>query len=429
MIAMPIPPLRFRCSDAHLSSGFQWAVGESLKAVQTGRPGAMPSYWAGLRHRPMFYSRNVAHQALGAHLLGLDRENLTMLRHFAASATRQRGYYPIWSFTFGGEPADVDYTDDGHFVRETPAAFEIAEKSIEQYRWTGDDSYLHDPAFTAYYDNLVREFVPLHDVMNTGVAGESGTQDIFDGIPSYNERSRNPGMQVTADGIATQWAAMVAIGQSVRDIQLAKEARVYAAALLAHFEDVWWNNEFGNYLAGRSINRQFPEFEYEQSWFPAIKRMISPGPRAEAHLAFVADGMQEYPLDNIEALGYLPEVFFPYGHDKTAVNWIRELIESRSDYPEVPFTIVSHLAVGLAGIVPRYDGALETRSHLIDGWIEVSELPYRSRRITVRHDGDEETTLTVQGGNSPLRWIAHVGSHTEVREVPPGESVRVKGAK
>ncbi|MEU3985978.1 hypothetical protein AB0F77_38980 [Streptomyces sp. NPDC026672] len=396
-----------------------------MSRVRSDDPGAIPSYWAGLTDRPMFYSRDVSHQALGAHLLGLDRENHSMLRHFAASATAARAYYPLWAFTFDGAPAAIDYVDDTRFVRETPAAFEIAEKSIEQYLWTGDDRYLTDPVFLDYYRNLVREFVPRHDILGTGVAGERDTRDIFAGSPTYNEASDAAGMQVAGDGIASQWAAMTAIAAVVPDPALAEEARESADRLRAHFADGWWDEAHGRYLTGVSADRAYTEFAFEPSWFPAVKGLLPRGERAEAHLAFLDASLERRPPVNIEAFTYLPEAFLAYDHDTTAVRWIRHLIDSRSDYPEVPFTVVSHLCTGLTGVRPRPDGALETRSHLADGQVEVTGLPYRSARISVRHDGRESTTLTVESGTEPLRWVAHVGGRTVSRLVEPGRSTTV----
>src|ERR1044072_4879820 len=102
------PPwhLRVDSSMHDLVESFIWASRRSREWVQTGRdPRYLPSYWAGLTDRPMFYSRDLAHQMLGAHLLGLDVENLSMLRHFAGSSNGARGWYPLGAFEFDGQTA------------------------------------------------------------------------------------------------------------------------------------------------------------------------------------------------------------------------------------------------------------------------------------------------------------------------------------
>src|SRR4051812_47817575 len=117
VVGDPEPQLpSFRSSEPDLDEGYAWAVQRALSWVQQGDD-IVPSYWAGLTDRPMFYSRDVAHQALGAHLLGLDRENRSMFRHFAVSAMPSRGWYPLWAFHFDGRPAEIDYRSDDDFVR------------------------------------------------------------------------------------------------------------------------------------------------------------------------------------------------------------------------------------------------------------------------------------------------------------------------
>src|SRR5690348_3389648 len=102
--------VRVDSSMRDLVESFSWASTRSYEWVKTGRdPRYLPSYWAGLTDRPLFYSRDLAHQMLGAHLLGLDTENLAMLRQFAGSSNGDRGWYPLWAFEFDGTPAAIDY--------------------------------------------------------------------------------------------------------------------------------------------------------------------------------------------------------------------------------------------------------------------------------------------------------------------------------
>lgn len=371
----------------------------------------------------MFYSRDVCHQALAGHLLGLDVENYVMLEHFVRSATERRNYYPLWSFLFDGTPAQIDYDDDDRFVRETPAAFEIAETALRLYRWTGDERYLTGPTFASYYRNLVREFIPRHDLLGTGVAGEHGTDDIFAGSPSYNESREGSGMQVAGDGLSSQWAALTAIARLVPDTALAAEAQRAADATRRVFEDSWWDDDAQLYATGMSSSRRFTDFAYEPSWFPAVKGLLPRGDRAAAHLGFLGRGMDTKPPANIEAFTYLPEAYLAYDEDATAMSWIRHLADSRSDYPEVPFTLVQHLAVGLTGLEPMGDGGVRTRSHVHDQWIQIDDVPLRSGRISIRHEGQDASTLTVVAGR-PVHWSAHVAGRTTHHIVQAGESVR-----
>ena len=156
----------------------------ALSYVQTGKaPENIPSYWAGLLDRPAFYGRDVAHHTLGAHVLGLDLENLSMLRVFAASGTLAREFYPLWSFYFNGTTYPLDYHSDTNFVREAPTPFDLLSASRRLLAWTGDGTYATDAGLWAAWTNTVGPFVELHDPLGQGVAGQTDpTGNIFQGV-------------------------------------------------------------------------------------------------------------------------------------------------------------------------------------------------------------------------------------------------------
>lgn len=392
----------------------------------------LASYWAGLTDRPMFYSRDVAHQLLGGHLLGLDRENLTMMRHFAASSTPARRYYPLWAFMFDGTPAEIDYHDDDDFVRETPVPYELVEKALEQYRWTGDARWVTDPDLAAFRSNVIRKFAADHDVLGNGLAGESGTGDIFRGSATYNEAGQDHPPLVAADGVSSQWAALDAVARVLpeaiaaghtTDDGLAAEARAEAGRVRALFADEWWSATDARYASGRTAERFDTGFSWEPTWFPGVKAIMPAGERADAHLAFLAEQVRATPPVNIEAVTYLPEAFSAYHHDDEARYWIDFLLESRADYPEVPFTAVAHLTVGLSGLRPTGAATVETDSHLRDGeWTEFDGVVVGAHRIGLRTEGRDRTVLTVHDGDRPLTWRARFGDTVLEAEVAPGGS-------
>ncbi|SIN79079.1 hypothetical protein [Agromyces cerinus] len=414
----------FSSSIDGFAEGYEWAVQRALNWVQSDRPGVLPSYWAGLTDRPMFYSRDVAHQALGAHFIGLDEENFTMLRHFAASATPARRYFPLWSFHFDGRPARIDYRTDRRFVRETPVVFELVERSLDMYLWTGDDRYLDDPAMQAFYENTLTRFTELHDPFGWRIAGASGTRDIFTGTATYNEGPKGPGLRVAGDGIASQWAALARAATVFDGSALGLAALREAEHIQARFEDSWWDSARGHYATGFTARGASHEFAFEPSWFPAVKSLMAPD-RAQRHLDFVAANLRETPPPNIEAFTYLPEAFFAYGRDAEAIRWIRHLIDSRDDYPEVSFSVIAHLLGGLTGLRAVAPRVLETRSHLPDGDVEARGVPYRDHRLDIRHEGGTRSTLTVHGGTAPLVWRARVAHDVHERIVSPGETASV----
>jgi hypothetical protein len=123
-------PLTFESSNTNLVNGFNYAKPTALGYVQTGKsPNYIPCYWAGGLDRPAFYARDTAHQLTGAHLLGLDLENFSMIQSFAASATPARKYYTLWSIAFDGSIFPTDYVSDNYFVRELPTPFDLLRRA------------------------------------------------------------------------------------------------------------------------------------------------------------------------------------------------------------------------------------------------------------------------------------------------------------
>jgi hypothetical protein len=204
-----------------------------------------------------------------------------------------------------------------------------------------------------------------------------------------------------------------------------RAAAALAAVVRAQFDERWWSGTTRRYAAGFTAEGPVDVFALEPSWFPAVKAMIVSNERAAAHLDFVADGMRTAPPHNIEAFTYLPEASLAYGRDAEALHWIRYLLASQADYPEVPFTVVSHLAVGLTGLSPGPDGALTSRSHLPDdAWLQVGGVRIGTAEVAIRHEGRSASELTVLAGDAPVRWTAHFPDSTQQAEVPVGATVR-----
>ncbi len=394
-----------------VEDAFGWARKRALDWVQTGAaPGNLPSYWAGYPSRPMFYARDVCHQAVGAHLLGLDAENFAMFRHFARSATPGRKWYPLWAFHFDGRIAALDYHHDEHFVREIPAVFDLTYRALEQYDWTGDRDWLDDADLSAYYRHSIGEFVDAHDSDGDGVPEASGTGDIFVGTATYNEREAP--LVVAGDGLALQYAVLRKLGHHHR-----------AERIQATFLDDWWNGE--QFARGRTKDGLDFGWGLESHWFIALFGLSGTGERAERFLDYLETQLERQPPDNIEAFSYLPEVFFRYRRDESAWRWIRHLIDSRDDYPEISFTVVQHLVAGLLGLRPDAASAsLTIDSHLpaAIGRLTADHVRVGEWDLRISQEARHTTEITVHSGPGPLTvTVGSAGSHT----LEPGRTARV----
>ncbi|MEU7457458.1 hypothetical protein [Streptosporangium roseum] len=445
--------MKISSSCPEIVAMFEWARDRALRWAHPGgsrgplnvdehRPSGtgegvyLPSYWAGYAHRSGFYSRDFAHQFAGAHLLGLAEANLTMLRRFAASATPEHGYHPVWAFNFDGSYLAIDYRGPDDFVREIPVVFELVERAELGYRWTGDRAYVDDPVLRDFYRHATGEFVTRHSAGGLVARGTGG--GIFQGVASYNELSGEP-LAEAGDGIAAQYRAylaMAALSRAGGASGAAFERR--AAELKRHFNETWSGRGTGSGMvrAYTVDGRAMTGWGRENSWFMPLKGIIDDGPRNDDYLDFV-DAQASGPgrPENVEALTYLPDTFFRHGRDDTAWKWMREIFAVRDrphvagglngDYPEVPFTLVGQTVEGLLGVRPDAPDAVTTRSRLPEGvdWLEVSGIPLGDGHLAVRHDR-HASTLTNLSSHVTYRWTARLpGGRTRVQHVPPGRAV------
>ncbi|MGY4982119.1 hypothetical protein ACWCYL_34080 [Streptomyces sp. 900105755] len=453
--AAPADP-RVTSSDPEVVEMFDWAKRKANSWVQlpgtvgpvnadeyhtsgTGTATYGPTYWAGYANRSAYYSRDMAHQLDGAHLLGLDTENETMLRSYAASATAEHKYFPVWSLNFDAKTyLSIDYRNPDDFVREVPAVFELVEKAAQAYLWTGDRRYVDDPVLWNFYRHATEQFIDLHNSAkdNGRVKVAEGTgQGIFAGAASYNEQDGDD-LAEAGDTIASEYQAYLAMAVLARgkgDTKLAKTYDRRAADLKAYFNDEWSGTGSGAGMVRAYTVSGTPVTGWgkENSVFMPMKQIIDPGPRNDAYLDYIqAQELGPEGSPNIESTTYLPDMFFRNNRADTAWWWMKKIYGERDvqhvnssqgpdgDYPEVSFTLVSQTVEGLMGIAP--DAAahqVTTQSRLPSGmkWLQVADVPVGTGTVTVRHDGTTKTTLTNNSRHGAYRWEARFpGAHKRI---------------
>ncbi|MER6942907.1 hypothetical protein ABT294_02675 [Nonomuraea sp. NPDC000554] len=440
---------RVTSSNPKVVELFEWSKAKAGSWVhQDGAPGPLnvderqpggtgegtyaPSYWAGYAHRSGYYSRDFAHQLAGAHILGLANENKNMLRSFAASATEEHKFYPVWALNFDAKTyLDIDYRSPTNFVREVPATFELVEKANEAYRWSGDRSYVDDPVFWDYYRHATGEFVTLHDGRRANGVAEGTGKGIFQGAASYNESGDEP-LAEAGDAIGAQYQAYRALADLAfdkRDVKASLAAAKKARDLKRYFNDTWSVKPgTGEFVRAYTVDgTPLTGFGKENSWFMPMKGIIDAGPRNDAYLDFIdAEASGAGKPGNIEAITYLPDTFFRHNRNETAWKWMQYVYDQREskhvssrqglngDYPEVSFTLVSQTVEGLMGIqpdAPRRTVATLSRLPADIGWLQVDDVPVGNGTVSVRHDGQTSTTFT-NGSDGPRFWEARfLGEH------------------
>ncbi|MCX5205145.1 hypothetical protein OG897_27275 [Streptomyces sp. NBC_00237] len=460
VMVSPAAPARPKVtsSDPRVAEMFAWATKKANSWVhlpgtegplnaderQTGGTGSAlygPSYWAGYANRSGYYSRDMAHQLAGAGVLGLHAENKAMLRAFAASATPEHRYYPVWALNFDNRtPLSIDYRNPGLFVREVPAVFELVQKAEEAYRWSGDRAYLDDPALWDFYRHATEEFVTLHDGQkDNGPRAEvaEGTgKGIFQGVASYNEQSDEP-LAESGDAIGSQYRAYRAVASLARakgDKKTAARFDRKARDLKSYFNTAWSGGGSGaDMVRGYTTDgRALTGWGKENSWFMPMKGIVAPGERREAYLDYI-DAQSSGPdrPTNIEALTYLPDTFFANDRPDTAWKWMQHVYAQKDvqhvntrqgtngDYPEVSFSLVGQTVEGLMGVAPNAPArTLTTHSGLPSGmqWLAVEDLRVGDSAFTLRHDTARRSTLTHTTGATPYTWEARFrGTHRTLK--------------
>jgi len=437
--------ISIRSDSQHLVDAFNWAKEKAMTFVVTGKEGPVdiykkdqsspavnyiPSYWAGYPLRTAFYSRDFCHQVVGAHLLGLEEENFTMMTAFARSATASRKWFPLWAINFDGSPYKLDYRNDDDFVREIPAVFELVEKNLELFRWTGDRRYLTDEAITNFCGKAVDNFITLHDIgMINGVAESSGTGNIFVGTATYNEHADQTLIEA-GDGIASQFKAFEAYAQLAQLKGDGKTAKVYrrkATALKKYFNSDWGvkdNEKLYNRGYG-SAQEPIDGWGKENSWFLPLKEITDvKSPRHKRYLQFIDEQLSSVSgvPENIEAMTYIPELYFKYGQNETGWKWLNYIISkvdqvhsashltgNNGNYPEVSFVLIRNIVHDLAGISPGSSpDTIYTCSHLPEEvtFLGVDSLKVGESIVSILHRGTTESRLQHIAGNANKTWSA-----------------------
>ena len=399
--------LSVRSSSFELENLFNWAKDLALSYVMTGMPGAVPCYAAANPVKEAYCLRDFEHMMLGAHFLGLDLENITMMKSVAKTATPQTDYEPSWHYDYGGNGLEI--------ANQVPSIFEAIWASYKQYLWTGNADWINDPLLFGYYKNAVTAYLERHDnnIPNNGIADAVGQGD-WEDTCTYNEGGER--VKEAADGIGMQYQgfrSFAAILKARGDIDGYNTWMAKANDILNMFRTDFW--EGSTYYRGRRSLTDYSAGYGKENSFLMLKTLLpEPGERAENYLDLVWDNCAN---DNYEAKSYLPDAFFPYGQRERGWHYMKKLyygdVYGRT-YPELSYTFVSHTIRWLVGVdADAPNNTVSTLPQLPDevSWVEADKVPVGSKMLKVRQDGNSKTTLT-NGSDSSIKWEARfIGTH------------------
>jgi hypothetical protein len=392
--------LKISSSSKTLNDGFVWAKKTALSYVRTGQnSGYIASYEAALPGRNAFCIRDIEHMALGAHFLGLDNENLTMMKAFAGTATAASDYVPAWHIDFYGK-----IWERGHQV---PTVFDAIWASYKQYLWTGNREWIDSPALFNFYKNSVTNYISRHDgnIAGNGIADAPGV-DGWSNTCTYNEGSVDK-FKEAGDGIGMQYQGFKSYAEILRargDIAGSDSYMAKANDILNMFRSNFWAGST-YYRGRRSLSSYSAGYGRENSFLMPATELTEPGVRTTNYLQFIYDNCAD---DNGEAKSYLPEAFYPYGEREKGWFWLKSNYNSRWEYPEISYTCIGNTIRWLMGVSADAPANFVLTLPQLPSeitWIEADNVLIGSKKVKVRHDNNTKTTLTNRSG-ATINWEA-----------------------
>jgi hypothetical protein len=430
-------PLTLASSDAQLAESFTWAARQaSAYAFEDDAVG--PWFEAALPGREAFCMRDVSHQAMGGHALGLQPHVRNMLKQFAGSVSDARDWCSFWEIDRHSRPAHADYRDDRDFWYNLPANFDVLDACYRMFLWSGDPAYVTDPVFVTFYDRTVTDYVERWSLgldqvmtrprlMNRSPAPDADAKFAGSrGIPGYNEETDD--FVAGLDLLAAQYAgfhAYARIQEARGNFAGARTWLAKAADVKAFVNDRWWdakNDGFYDHLrTNHTLAARGPNaWNSAELYWP----VAADGEHLRASLARLVGRIGRSRSGPIEEQSHHPEILYRFGAADVAYDQIMDLSRAdrpRREYPEVSYSVVGAVVTGLMGVgvdpvTPGREAALldyfagqtvMTLPQLTSktAWAELRRLPVRANDITVRHVGVTATVFTNDRGPAVV-WRA-----------------------
>jgi hypothetical protein len=418
-------PLVLTTSDPALQKTFDWAKAQALAYVGPGSDPVGDWYEAALPGRHAFCMRDVSHQTMGAFALGLAAQNRNMLRWFAQNVSDSKDWASYWEIDREGKPSSADYQSDDDFWYNLPANFDVMSAALRMYQWTGDATYINDPAFTRFYEHTVSDYpkrwnleppaiLTRSRIMNRRLTAGKFVQ--ARGIPSYTESENN--FVFGVDLLAAEYRAFRFAGELARlhhDTNASTHYDQRALAVQKLIETRAWDPE-KHHFYGLGSNQDF--FGSGDAFVLYFSATNDPS-KVQGALAAIEQRLRVSP-PGIEEQSYLPEILYRYGAHEEAYTQILDLSRTdreRREYPEVSYAIIGALVTGMMGVdvtsplQSKPNQALDDTPVLgtvsrLSGktdWVELDHLPVRKNVINVRHDG-RRSSILINVSGPELLW-------------------------
>ncbi|WP_018754819.1 NPCBM/NEW2 domain-containing protein [Paenibacillus terrigena] len=436
----PTSTLALNSPNAVLNNGFNWAKNRALgltfypgnpmlghesewwRLTDSTHTTLTPGYWGAYLNRESFYNRDISHQSDAGHLLGLGDETFNMMKTFAGDITLpgQNGW-PLWAHSSYG----IMYYMDGTGFRELPSPFDVMHKAYQQYLWTGDSKWINDPTLSAYYDSTVGPFLTDHGVV-WNEANPSIEQPVVKMKPGeftstyYEHTPQDTANRLVSagDSLALEYQSLLAYSQILKakgDTDGSTLWKNRADRLKAYYEAHWFDASTGRYIRGiDGSGRPKSDWGQENSFFMPLKGLGDFGPRTNTYLDYISANDDSM---NVEATTYLPEMYYNYNRYAEGWAWLSKILTQKDTYPEVAFTAISNIMVGMMGVqpdAPAHKVATVSRLTADVPWVEVNHIKVGANDLNIKHNGLTNSTLTNNSGGA-ITWEAQFyGTHATI---------------
>jgi hypothetical protein len=195
---------------------FNWAQKTSNGYIGDDNDPVGPWYEAALPKREAFCIRDVSHQSIGTEILWQGKQNLNMFRKFVENISESKDWCSYWEINRYNLPAPVDYASDEDFWYNLNANFDIIDACYKLYEWTGNKTYLTDPAFDRFFRLTLHEYVEKWQLQPDRIMDRQAFMNLRPGtvkyryargIPSYDEQQEE--ISVSGDLVGMNRFSMV----------------------------------------------------------------------------------------------------------------------------------------------------------------------------------------------------------------------------
>jgi PKD repeat protein len=404
-------------SDANIVTSFNWAKTTSLKYRGNPTDPVGPWYECSLPAREAFCMRDASHQSVGAEIIGESAENKNMMLKFAENISISKDYCSFWEINRYNLPCPADYSSDQDFWYNLPGNMDFIYACWRLYEWTGDSSYINNPAISNFFKLSMNEYIDKWQLGYNNIMSRPRVMNSTiskRGIASYVESvSATVGIDLIASlyqGCISYSKILKATGANAEEISKYENMSDKYAELIDKY---WWNNSKNGYNTYRKTDATYGRNEGEQYllWFDIIKNVT----RKRATINNLNNTKW-----NVETMSYYPIIFYNNGFYNEAYEYLIYLSNPatpRREYPEVGHSVIQGIINGTMGInADAFNNQIETmpRQATPDAWIKAQSIPVFGNTITVHHESNFKTTFS-SNLKKAITWKASFkGSHQQI---------------